>query len=97
MTCLGKKGIERREGIREYVGCHEGEEGPTLTGEWAGISVRPLRDQAYACDGVINTWAEETHGQRSGKIARCFSLFILTVFSCLLLSLEKQLCLAPWA
>lgn len=52
MTCLENKGAERREGIREYVGCQEGEEGPTLTGEWAGIRVRLLRDQADACDGV---------------------------------------------
>lgn len=59
-TCLENKGAERREGIREYVGCQEGEEGPTLTGEWAGIRERPLRDQAYACDGVTKEWAEET-------------------------------------
>lgn len=90
MTCLEKKGEERREGIREYVGCQEGEEGPTLTGEWAGIRVRPLREQAYACDGVIKEWAEETHGQRSGKIARyVFSLLILTAFSYLLFLIRE--------
>lgn len=73
MTYTGKKGVERREGSREYVGWQEGQEGPILTGEWAGVRVRPLRDQAYACDGVIKEWVEETHGQRCGKIGRLSS------------------------
>lgn len=37
MTCSEKKGVERREGSREFVGCQEGHEGSALTGEWAGI------------------------------------------------------------
>lgn len=69
MTCSEKKGVERREGSREYVGCQEGEEGPTLTGEWAGFRVRLLRHQASACDGLAKNGLE-THGQRSGKIGR---------------------------
>lgn len=51
MTCSEKKGVERREGNREYVGCQEGHEGYALTGEWAG--------QAYACDGILRERAEE--------------------------------------
>lgn len=97
---LGKKGVERKEGITEYVGCQEGEEGPTLTGERAGIRVRPLTDQACACDGVSkNGLKRQTHGQRSGKLARLsIALFLFLLPSPVSsLSLEKQLCLAPWA
>lgn len=98
MTCLEKKGEERREGIREYVGCQEGEEGPTLTGEWAGIRVRPLREQAYACDGLSKNGLKRPMDEGVGRLLVKYSLFLFSLPSPIsYFLLEKQLCLARWA
>lgn len=77
------------------MGCQEGEEGPTLTGEWAGIRVRPLRHQASACNGV----SSERAGDRGvGKLIDPTALGSFSLPSPVsYLTLGKQLCLAPWA
>lgn len=69
MTCSEKKGVERREGSREYVGCQEGHEGSTLT--WGvGRDQRSHREtRLMPVMGSSKNGLRKTHGQRSGKIS----------------------------